>query len=87
MRYSNEFLSNKELTQQACREASEAAKIERSEEALIKIVNDIVLPNGATMAYVKTWANNHNVRCMGSPFEADWQLAHVSRESHRLCTK
>ena len=70
MWYSNEFLSNKELTQQACREASEAAKIELmtfieahnySEEALIKIVNDIVWPNGATLAYVKTWANNHNV--------------------------
>ena len=47
---------NKELTQQARREASEAAKIKLmtfieaqnySEDTLMKIVKDIVRPNGA----------------------------------------
>ncbi len=50
---------------------------EYSEEALNKIVKDLVRPNGAVLASVKTWAVNHNVKTIGSPFEADWQLAYM----------
>ena len=77
---------NKTATQEARRRASDSAKIalkefiganKYSEDALDKILKDLVRPNGPVLASVKCWADKHNVKCIGSPFEADWQLAHL----------
>ena len=48
-----------------------------SEEELNKLLKEIVRPNGAVLASIKNWAVKHNINCIGSPFEADWQLAYL----------